>query len=270
MCSWSKAVTLALGLAVAMGLAAERAAADPIYNQPSTFPVSNGTAGFFYSQNDTSLPPNTNQPSNVTTGNLYQVAYDNFTLKQQSSLTAVHWQGAFNNGPGQTPVAGTITAFHISFWSSTPGTDITGRNTNLPGTLLASLTVPGNANQTLVGTEPLGGLGPNLVFNYTASLPTNFFTAQAGKEYWLEIYPDLNSSVAGNWGWHTGIGGDSASIVQTFDPAVATPGIYFKPIDLAFGLDATAVPEPSTLALLGLGCAALLGRYYSRRRSGRE
>jgi hypothetical protein len=258
MSSWSRLAAVALALGALTGFAAGRAAADVLYSQPSTFrngntPTSAGGVGIYFSQNDTEFPGSPYQPPTPPPGDLYQLAYDNFKLSAAEKITGVQWQGGYN-GPA---VQGAITGFHLTFWSN-----VVGPGGNQPGTALASLTVPGNANETLAGTETGSSGGANLIFNYSANLPASFL-AQANTQYWLSIYPDLNSSVAGNWGWHTGSGGDGLSVLDTFDPAVGTPGRSFTNNDQAFSLvgSAAVVPEPSTLALLGLGCVALVGRF---------
>jgi hypothetical protein len=259
MSAGSRLAVVALGLGLLLGPLAAPAAADVIYDQSSTFrpgntPNSAGGVGIYFSQNDTEFSP----------PNLYQVAYDNFKLSTTATITAVQWQGGYT-GPA---MRGNIENFHLTFWPDTLIGNVHQPNTSVANPF--SVTIKGNANETLAGTETGSSGSPNLIFNYSANLPTSF-TALGGTQYWLSIYPDLNSSVVGNWGWHTGLGGDGVSVFDTFDPAVGPPGRFFPNNDLTFALSgsAAAVPEPSTLALLGLGCAALVGRFCTRKRSPR-
>jgi hypothetical protein len=215
--------------------------------------------GIYFSQNDTEFPGSPYQPPTPPPGDLYQRAYDNFTLSRTANITSVQWQGGYAFGP-----QGTITGFHLTFWPDQVVGGVHQPNTSVANPF--SVTILGNANEKSAGTEVGSSGSSNLIFNYSADLTTPF-KATAGTQYWLSIFPDLDSSVAGNWGWHTGSGGDGMSVLDTFDPAVGTPGRAFTNNDLTFTLvgSAAEVPEPSTLALLGLACAALVGRHCARK-----
>ena len=182
------------------------------------------------------------QPSDGATGTLYAsqndtngggfgnfaTLYDDFTLGP-AIVDDVHWTGGYFGGQPTT-----ITAFTITFWSD---------NAGQPGVQLLSETIPGNANETFVGNEPSG---PIYTYSVDLSIP---FLATGGTQYWLSIVPDVGFPP--QWGWHTGTGGDGIAYQDFF-------GSRFQvPVDFAFDLTGAAVPEPASLALVGLGILAL-------------
>lgn len=218
------------------------ARADVLYMQPTDFPVLRGV-GVWASQNDTN-------PGGV--GN-YATAYDNFTLLSTGSITDVHWQGGYFNPPSQLAP---ITAFTIRFWA-----DVGGQPGAVP---LATFVIPGNANETFAGPEPASSNpGGNLVFDYSTNLPGSFLALE-GTTYWLSIVPDLAAIGApgqeGQWGWHTGTGGDGISVQDYF-------GQRFVNGDLTFSLTGTfVVPEPASIVLCGIGGLTLIGYRRWRRK----
>ncbi len=236
-------------------IAATAARAGIVYNQPSDFPVS-GAPGVYASQND-------NGPTGA--GN-FATAYDNFTLSQTTVIKGVTWQGAYFLPPNAGTGADAITAFTLTFWSDNAGT---------PGVALLSQTIPGNANESFVGMETATTNGGNEVFNYFDNLPIPF-TAVGGTQYWLSIVPNLFYEDApltdGQWGWHTGTGGDGESM-QDFETVTGDPTTLMRftnPHDLAFSLSDTTVstvPEPASLAVWGL--IGIAGGVYRWRRCNR-
>jgi hypothetical protein len=211
-----------------------------LYTQPSDFPVTR-SPGVYASQNDTAVGG---------IGN-FATASDSFRLTSTSLVNSVQWQGGYFLPPNQGP----ITAFTLTFSADAGGQ---------PGAALLSETIPGNANETFVGSEAGIGRGGNLVFNYSDALPIPFL-AQANTTYWLSIVPNLDFSDdpnIGQWGWHTGTGGDGTSFQRFLG------GPFVNPDDLAFTLVGIAnVPEPAGLALWSV--AALAGLAYRRRRAMR-
>jgi hypothetical protein len=126
---------------------------------------------------------------------------------------------------------------------------------NAPGALITNYPIPGNANETSVGNDSNG----IPVFDYsTGLLPP--FAAAAGVQYWLAIVPDLGFPP--QWGWYTGTGGDNQSVQDFFG------GRTVLPTDFAFTLSGQAVPEPSTLALTGLGMLGMGVWLRRRKQSG--
>ena len=97
--------------------------AAPIYIQPADFP--GGTA----SQSAPSSP-----------GPRY-IGSDDFTLAQGATISGVRWQGAYSN----PPIPGNITQFQLAIWSN---------NNGLPGNLLKTYVIPGNAGVAEGGIFP--------------------------------------------------------------------------------------------------------------------
>jgi hypothetical protein len=180
-----------------------------VYDQPSDFPAGFGLA----SQNDT---------SSGGFGN-FATTYDSFSLTVATPITDVEWQGAW------LPTQGSISAFTLTFW------DNSGANST-PGSALLIAHIPGNANETFVGSDVTG----LLVFNYSADLPTPF-SAVGGTTYWVSIVPDTPTTFP-QWFWHTGLDGDARSVQDFF-----ATGRSVIPNDLAFAL---TVPGPAPVAVL--------------------
>jgi hypothetical protein len=168
----------------------------------------------------------------------YTIAYDNFSLGQDTAITDLHWHGGYFNGAGPVPIA----SFTISFFDNAA---------DQPGATLLSQTIAGNAGETFVGNDFFGP-----VFDYAVDLSTPF-GATAGTTYWLTIIAAL--PVPPNWGWYTSAGGDGTSVFEFFgnrDPL---------PFDFAFDLTGTAVPEPGSCILVGIGLAGIRVIKYRRR-----
>jgi hypothetical protein len=203
-------------------IVAGRAPADITYNQPSDFNPNDIHAGSYFS----SLV--------ATNGNPYTaIAYENFAITGPFDINRVDWQGGYVNPNTPAPVSG----FTIGFWADGGGQ---------PGALLLSQTIPGTADETFVGS--VRGVP---TYDYGTPLATPF-TAGPGS-YWISIQANL--AVPPEWAWHTGTGGDSRSL------EVVNGNQTFSGVDLAFTLDGepvAPVPEPSTLALFGVGAVGLL------------
>ena len=164
---------------------------------------------------------------------LFAQAYDNFTLGATYNLTSVEWIGSYFNPPQQGP----ITAWTLQFYSDNAGT---------PGNLLYQTNVAGTANETFLTIDNAGD--PTYLYGLNVN-----FTAAAGTQYWLSVYPDLGFPP--QWGWETGTGGDGASYQCFFGACGPLAG------DLSFALfgNQGTTPEPGTLIMLGTGILGIAG-----------
>jgi hypothetical protein len=154
-------------------------------------------------------------------------AFDNFSLPTGASITGIQWLGAYSELP-----AAVITQFQLMLFA---------HNGGLPGGLLQTYNVPGNAGETFLGTS-----SSFFEYSYLVNLPTAF-DANANTRYWLSIQPTLDFPP--QWFWRAGTGGDGQS--AQIDLSVSSSPVLV-PEDSAFSLDGAAVPEPSAWELMSL------------------
>jgi hypothetical protein len=125
--------------------------------------------------------------------------------------------------------------------------------------------VPGSTLETLDSVSPSPG-GPGTIFRLTSSIHPRL---TAGSLYWYILEPtDPTSDLEAGWNLSSppviGLG------AQTFDPAHASWQVQSNATQGAFEISGSpvgsAVPEPSTLLLLGLGgILSLAGTWWRRR-----
>ena len=158
-----------------------------------------------------------------------------FQLSQATNLTDFAWKGAYvDNLPGATE------AFTIDIYSSVAGTP-----SNAP---LATLGA-GAANRSATGTLLLNTFD---IYDYSFA-PVAGLSLGAG-DYFFSV-----NSNGGNWYWGVTSTSDGSFFVRDnlgpWQGGTAT---------LAFRVDGTALPEPGSLALVGISLAGLL---FARRRT---
>lgn len=163
---------------------------------------------------------------------------DNFVLQAGANIiTDVHWRGIYlpNNTPGAD-------AFTIQFYADAGGVPAAAP--------LNSFSVGSAVNRTDTGFDLGSGLFAADIYAYSAVIAPLALTA--GTTYWLSIFNDTTTDINDNWSWGGTPGGDGSA-----GRAGAGPWGFSRfnsTLDFQLTND---VPEPGTLALLGLGFAAL-------------
>ena len=185
------------------------------------------------------------------------VVADDYISQTLDPIVAVRWWGSYigyNGQPpsGYLPPAGFAVPFHLGFYTDVPTN--AANPFSHPGTLVYDTVV--SAQEEFFGTSG----DPEIVFEYNAYLQIPFDQAQyhptggGPAVLWLRI----DRYDREDWGWHE-------SITHNIDDAVTGP--HFGPwspllkkdqtsADMAFEL--MIIPEPGTLALVGLGLASLV------------
>ncbi len=190
---------------------------------------------------------------------------DNWRCPDGREVTDIHWWGSYLfNSQG---VGDPVEEFEISIYSN-------DAVTNLPGTLMYRETFAlSEVNETFHGNDRLDGTGKD-VYKYTVYLEDPF-EQTAGEIYWLSIVALTEGTKRWPmWGWHTAVNTDIGELLRgsaqsTKDPTwdstyggkVANPWQDAQ-YDLAFEL--TVIPEPSFVALFGLGIFAVWRRFRRR------
>ena len=163
---------------------------------------------------------------------------DDFVLTGDALITALQWWGRSVAGADD---------FLFTLYADSGGA---------LGTVLT--TTEGSLSKTTVDVDPLP-LVENFLTYYSSTLVVPF-SATAGTTYWLSIF---NQAADASWAWqHAGPHGND-SLMR---PHGSSPWDIYQ-TDRAFqlvALDASPVPEPSTMLLLGTGLAGLGARRWRR------
>lgn len=171
-----------------------------------------------------------------------QYVWDNFLLPNPSTIREVWWIG----GGGPTPVG-----FTVRFYEGLAAApDLQPKITALPeeetpADYLKGYRFSGNANETPIG----GGL-----FQYHVILPETF-DLPGNTVFWVKIEADVTSFPS--WGLARASHGRDE---HHFKYITGAHMFFSGTGSTAFQLLGDAVPEPATLAVLGMGAAVLLRR----------
>lgn len=176
---------------------------------------------------------------------------ETFTLGSPASFNTVQWFGLYSASNTPPP----IDAFTISFFNTTSGVL---NPTPIPG---LTFTVGNAVNRTATGFTTQGRV-PFTEFSYSAALPSRVLLAPG--TYGISIVNDTTIDLNDNWAWSTA--NQTGSFLFRFSGSAWMSG---APGDLSFRLvnGSSAVPEPSTFALVGFGLLPLIGMVARRRRN---
>ncbi len=169
-----------------------------------------------------------------------QEVVDDFTLQPGWNAVAdVHWWGTYADGH----TASETDQFTIRIFSGSG-------NTPDPTPLYEFNGLSGNRVDT--GVDVTYQSGPGRIYSYSADIPITLLTPN--EAYWIAILNDTTADVDDHWYWVEAEGALDPELWYRFAP---DPNWLSINIDTAFYLTGPLVPEPTSMALLGLGLAVL-------------
>ncbi|MFH2055465.1 MAG: PEP-CTERM sorting domain-containing protein [bacterium] len=188
--------------------------------------------------------------------NTYQ-AFADYYWDGSFAITDFHWWGYITQGD-HSPLAG----FNFQIYDN-------NASLNRPGGMLYEQYVAGDANAAFAGHGTEFGTA---IYSYSLDL-TSPFTPAAPGNYWFSVQAVAASDAFDQWGWVTGDGDpflrDWTHSQLTVADVWAAPG-GTQVID-GFAFEITGeysngtVPEPTTLALFGIGLVGMAVRRFRRK-----
>jgi len=173
-----------------------------------------------------------------------QTIADNFTTSTSAPVTHITFWGSFFGAGNPFPGGGSRNV-SVSFMNDD--------GFGLPGSVIGQET--GAASFVPTGLLTNFGGAPDTVYQFDIDWTGPAFSPTAGTQYWLSIFDTESTD---SFRWHNGLTGDDRTSVS-FDGGTTWGPDLSRP-NAAFVLNPVPVPEPASMAALGMGALALLRR----------
>jgi hypothetical protein len=167
---------------------------------------------------------------------------DNFVLSTNTTVLSVRAWGFYNGNPMSPPTD----SFVIRIFEQNNSND---RPQNNPLFQIVNFTLT-RANAGILAANG------STVYEYTFDLVTGI-NLNGGQTYYISIVNDTSATPGDDhWSWSRSLTGDNSRWNRAGN-STANPNWDLQSNDLAFSINPSPIPEPPTLALLGLGSVGL-------------